>query len=160
MGFEPGKLVPFPELNGEFDIAVPGRTEIPGWTIETAFKTVQDFSDNPDSLNAWLNDGFTAWFDKDSIGDKIKVRSRRPGDWFRPFGMEHPKKVGEFMLDARIPRDWRDRIPVMCNLQQIIWVAGWRIDDRVKVTPSTQEVLCIKLGRVADEQYRKGGENR
>ena len=75
------------------------------------------------------------------------VRSRQPGDRFQPLGMSQPKKLGEFMIDAKIPHAWRERIPVVYSPQQILWVVGWRIDDRVKVTQDTRRVLCLKFER-------------
>ncbi|MEE8620049.1 MAG: tRNA lysidine(34) synthetase TilS, partial [Dehalococcoidia bacterium] len=72
-------------------------------------------------------------------------RQRRPGDRFQPLGMSMPKKLHEFMVDAKIPRSWRDHIPVVCSPQQIIWIAGWRIDDRVKVTEAVKEILHLEF---------------
>ena len=50
-------------------------------------------------------------------------------------------------IDAKIPRLWRRRVPIVCSPQQIIWLVGWRIDDRVKVTENTKQILCLKFER-------------
>jgi len=92
-----------------------------------------------------INNLFTAYFDLDKTGDKLVVRGRKTGDRFQPLGMSQPKKLGEFMIDAKIPQAWRERIPLVCSPQHILWVVGWRIDDRVKVTEQTERVLCLKF---------------
>ena len=90
---------------------------------------------------------FTAFFDLDKAGDKLTVRTRQPGDRFQPLGMSQSKKLGEFMIDARIPRAWRERVPLVCSPDQILWVVGWRIDERVKVTEATRKVLFLEFKR-------------
>ncbi|GAI04221.1 unnamed protein product, partial [marine sediment metagenome] len=60
-----------------------------------------------------------------------------------------PKKLGEFMIDAKIPRIWRQQVPLVCSPQHILWIVGWRIDDRVKVTESTKQILCLKFERLS-----------
>jgi len=90
---------------------------------------------------------FTAYIDLDKTGDKLLVRSRKPGDRFQPLGMSQPKKLNEFMIDAKIPHAWRQRIPLVCSPQHIIWVVDWRIDDRVKVTEETKKVLRLEFKR-------------
>jgi len=55
--------------------------------------------------------------------------------------------VGEFMIDAKIPRNWRNRIPIVCSGEQILWVVGWRIDERVKVSEDTKQVLRLEFKR-------------
>jgi tRNA(Ile)-lysidine synthase len=61
--------------------------------------------------------------------------------------MEQPKKLNVFMIDARIPRAWRDRVPLVTARGKIIWVAGWRIDERFKVTGATRQVLQLEFKR-------------
>jgi tRNA(Ile)-lysidine synthase len=64
--------------------------------------------------------------------------------------MSETKKLGRFMIDARVPRAWRPRVPVVCSGDDILWVVGWRIDDRARVTDNTREVLRVRFERVPD----------
>jgi tRNA(Ile)-lysidine synthase len=144
---DPAAAVPFPPIADVYDIKVSGATRIPGWQVVTAVEGVAKFAADPARLDPWGSDGFTAFFDRDKVGTDISLRARRRGDSFQPLGLDQMKKVGRFMVDARIPRTWRDRIPIFTNGQQIIWLAGWRIDDRVKVTPRTRRVLSIRMTR-------------
>ena len=73
------------------------------------------------------------------------MRNRRPGDRFQPLGMSQPKKLNRFMIDVKIPRRWRERVPIVCSPEQIVWVVGYRIDDRVKVTEETRQVLRLRF---------------
>lgn len=132
-------LSPFPALDGEFPLRVPGETDIPGWQV-TATVLRPSETVKPEGE-------FNACFDMDKVGAGLAVRQRRRGDRFQPLGMAQPKKLGEFMIDARIPAAWRERIPIVCSPQQVLWVVGYRIDERVKVTAGTGKVLCLKFER-------------
>jgi tRNA(Ile)-lysidine synthase len=150
--FDPAAAVPFPPIGDACDIKVPGITRIPGWQVVASVESVAKFLADHESLDPWSSDGFTAFFDCDRVGVDISLRARRRGDFFQPLGLDRLKKVGRFMMDARIPRTWRDRIPVLANPEQIIWLAGWRIDDRVKVTPQTRRVLSLRLTRSGETE--------
>jgi tRNA(Ile)-lysidine synthase len=140
-------LVPFPELEGNQALQVPGLTHLPGWEIEAKLQPVSDEYLDVESRENWQNNGFSADFDFNTTGEKLFIRSLQPGDTFFPLGLGKHKKVARFMLDARIPHDWRRRVPLVCNEQQIIWVAGWRIDERAKVSAQTRSVLRLKMSR-------------
>jgi tRNA(Ile)-lysidine synthase len=147
LGFNPQDLVPLPALQGTHEIKVPGETLIPGWRIEASLKAPASLPGATESKNN-LAGMFSSEFDSDLVGDNLIVRARQRGDRFQPLGMEGTKKLGEFMLDAGIPRLWRERIPIFCTPRQIIWVAGWRMDERVRVTSTTRQVLGLKMTRV------------
>ena len=137
------ELSPFPELLGEYNLSVPGTTNLPGWLIEAKIK--------PSESSAIIKenqDTFTAYMDWDKTGKEIKVRTVRRGDIFQPLGLGCEKKVARFMLDGRIPRTWRHRIPILCDAQQILWIAGYRLDERVKITSDTSQVLCVKMSKI------------
>ena len=92
--------------------------------------------------------GLAASFDLNKVGKELILRRRRPGDRFQPLGMKQTKKLQDFMVDSRIPRSWRDRVPLVCSSEQILWVVGWRIDDRAKVTENTKQVLRLQFERL------------
>jgi len=94
---------------------------------------------------ARLGETIVADFDLHKTGTELFVRQRRAGDRFQPLGMDMLKKLREFMVDAKIPRSWRGRIPIVCSPQQIIWVVGWRMDDKVKVTEASKGILRLEF---------------
>jgi len=139
LGLDPAALCPFPVLDAESPLKIPGETLLPGWhisaTISNCAQVVKEAG------------GFTACLDLDKTGTELTMRPCRPGDRFQPLGMSLAKKLGEFMIDAKIPRAWRQRVPIICSPGHILWVVGWRIDERVKVSASTKKMLCLKFER-------------
>jgi tRNA(Ile)-lysidine synthase len=140
---------PFPSLPGEFPLKVPGQTVLPGWNVVARIVRERLTSQSSQGVlgtsERTYQSNLVAHFDLHKTGIKLFVRQRRPGDRFQPLGMGTPKKLSEFMVDAKIPRPWRGRIPIVCSLQQIIWVVGWRIDDRVKTTEASQKILRLEF---------------
>lgn len=130
-------LCPLPPLDGIFSIKVPGETVLPGWRVTADI--IREPVSNGDSL--------VACFDLDRVGTELIVRRRKPGDRFQPLGMTEVKKLQDFMVDSKIPRSWRDRVPLVCSREGILWVVGWRVDDRFKVTESTRNILRLKFER-------------
>jgi tRNA(Ile)-lysidine synthase len=96
-------------------------------------------------MESAFGDDLTAYLNYDRVRGEFVVRPRRPGDRFQPLGMDEEKKVGRFMIDARVPRLWRTRVPIVCDAERLLWVVGYRIDERVKVTENTKRVLRIKF---------------
>jgi tRNA(Ile)-lysidine synthase len=136
---DPAASSPFPVLEAEYALNVPGETLLPGWRITATIINREQMTGE--------NSNFTAHFDLDKVGDNLSLRRRKVGDRFQPLGMSHPKKLNEFMIDAKIPRSWRQRIPIVCSPRQILWVAGLRIDERAKITDVSQRVLMLKMER-------------
>lgn len=128
-----------PPLDGSFKINVPGETTSPGWQVKA------DVLDG--SVEIAQND-FVAIFDFAKTGRALTVRRRKPGDRFQPLGMAQTKKLQDFMVDAKIPGAWRNRVPLVCSPQQILWVVGWRIDDRVKVTSASRQILRLEFHKI------------
>ena len=89
-----------------------------------------------------------ACFDLNKSGMQLKVRKCRPGDRFQPLGTGFTKKLQDFMVDSKIPRMWRSHVPLLCSPSQILWVVGWQIDDRAKVTAETSQILTVKFMRL------------
>jgi len=76
----------------------------------------------------------------------LRVRARLPGDRFQPLGLNgHSLKVSDFMINAKIEKNLRDRWPLVVCGDDIVWVAGLRLDERFKVTPETTTVLRLQF---------------
>ncbi|MHB8085867.1 MAG: tRNA lysidine(34) synthetase TilS [Dehalococcoidia bacterium] len=140
---KPGDPVcPWPVLTQSYDLKIPGQTKLPGWDVTSEIIGENFYRDD---------DIFSASLDLAKAGRSLTIRSRKPGDRFRPLGMEHSRKLQDFMVDAAIPRSWRDTVPLVCSPSQIVWVVGWRIDDRVKVTGGTGQVLRLEFHRLSQD---------
>ena len=78
----------------------------------------------------------------------VWLRNRRPGDRFQPLGMERSKKLKDFMSDERMPREWRDRAPLLATRRGLACALGWRIAAWARATDRTRRLLRVRLTRV------------
>jgi tRNA(Ile)-lysidine synthase len=82
-----------------------------------------------------------ALMDMDSFSFPVTIRSFRTGDSFRPLGLPGSQKLKKFLINNKIPAQYRERIPILESRDKIIWVAGYRIDDSVRIKKTTIRVL-------------------
>ena len=76
----------------------------------------------------------------------LAVRNRRPGDRFRPLGLDGEKKLQDFFVDRKVARRLRDGVPLIVDdSDRIVWVAGHGIDEAFRVTDASQAVVILKL---------------
>ncbi len=84
--------------------------------------------------------------DADKVRGELTLRTRRPGDRFQPSGLGgHSKSLHDFMINDKVPRHLRNIIPLVADDDKILWVCGYRVDERVKVTPETTRVLQVEF---------------
>lgn len=83
--------------------------------------------------------------DADKTGSVLIVRSREKGDFFYPLGFGKRKKLQDFFVDEKVPRDERDSIPIVVSGSDIVWIAGYRGDERFKVIDSTKRFLKLEI---------------
>lgn len=83
------------------------------------------------------------------VGEPLFVRSRHPGDRLRPLGLAGRKKVQDLLVDRKVPRPERDRVPIVTDAEgRIVWVAGHAIAHDFRVTAATTGVLLLKYRRL------------
>ncbi|HEY4611679.1 MAG TPA: tRNA lysidine(34) synthetase TilS [Bacteroidota bacterium] len=85
-----------------------------------------------------------ALIDSAQVGAKLVLRNWKPGDWFVPLGMNGKKKLSDFFVDAKVPLFEKQRIPVLESDGDIVWVCGYRLDERFKVTQRTATVVQLQ----------------
>lgn len=118
------------------ELAIPGLTSVAGWRVSVVVT---------DSVAAVVGDTQTAVLDAERVGPVLTVRRRRPGDRMQPLGMDGGKKLQDIMVDCRLPAMVRDRVPVVCAGEDIVWVVGCRLSERFKVTPGTRSFLVLSF---------------
>lgn len=93
-----------------------------------------------------------AYLDADTIQGQLTVRNARKGERFQPLGMPAPKKVSDIFTDRKVPKTERWRMPLLCDAAGVLWIPGYTIAERAKITPHTKRVLRVSLYRNADEE--------
>jgi len=96
--------------------------------------------------------------DENQIVYPLMLRQRIDGDRFVPFGMEGEKKLKDFFIDEKVPKFDRDKIPILCDAEKILWVVGYRFNQRVRVTDATNRYLVVRYEMVSS--VRKRAANR
>lgn len=89
-----------------------------------------------------------AWLDASCLSFPLKVRRIRPGDRFHPLGSQGTKKVQDFLVDLKLPREDRRNVIVLESGGKIVWLLGLRMDDRFKVNEDTSRMAVIEFERV------------
>ncbi len=122
------------------EVAVPGVTEVARWRIETSTTK----SDGRSSAKG----GMEARMDGDRVRGRVVVRRRHTGDHYQPLGLAGEKKLQDVFVDAKVPRWQRDSVPVVCDEEGIVWCAGHRIAERVRVRETTRRVLWLRADSI------------
>ncbi|MBC8548520.1 MAG: tRNA lysidine(34) synthetase TilS [Candidatus Brocadiales bacterium] len=128
----------------ETEIKVPGETELVDMNcrVKTEIREIEDgfleeFKQNKTSDEEAVD------FDKVSM--PLTVRTRKPGDRFWPLGAQGVKKIKDFFIDNKVPVMERDTVPIITMNSQPIWLVGFRIDDRIRVSGETTNILVMKF---------------
>ena len=126
----------------EYEVAVPGHTALPLLDAEMIATVVEQ------PMNCVVEDKFPdgkfqAVFDLDPLQLPLTLRQRRDGDRFQPFGMQGTKKLKDLLIDAKIPQQERERVPVLVNGDEIIWIVGYRTSELFKIRAETKRRLYL-----------------
>ncbi|MEK6813787.1 MAG: tRNA lysidine(34) synthetase TilS [Nitrospirota bacterium] len=129
-----GPVRPLPETA----LAVPGETAVPALGIRIKAETERRETERGGRTRL-------AVLDADRIEGSLVVRTRRPGDRISPLGMKGTKKLQDVLVDAKVPRDERDRVPIVADARGIVWVVGLRLDRRAAAVPETRRLLALTV---------------
>ena len=134
------------------ELAVPGRTKVPecGCVIEARRKD-RAFRELV-AKQALGGDRDIAIIDAAAAVAGLAVRSRRPGDWIRPLGLRGRKKLQDVLVNRKVPRHERDRVPLVVDARdRILWVAGHVVSQDARVTDRTRSVVVLKRIHCGEE---------
>lgn len=127
-----------------FQVTVPGSGSDPYWGVElraslgTGFVRAREPRPGPGS--------FTAYLAADVVKDApLVVRTRRPGDRLKPLGLRGTIKVQDVLVDLKVPRAWRDRVPLVTCRDEVVWLPGYRIAHAARVLQARSASVRLEL---------------
>ena len=86
-----------------------------------------------------------ACIDLDKIQFPLLIRKWQSGDYFRPLGMIGLKKISDFFTDIKLSLPDKENAWILTNGEQVVWIIGYRIDDRYKITGETRNILKLEI---------------
>ena len=142
------------EAAPEFSFALaPGAYRLPGGRLQIAL------CERPPEIKTGR---YEQYFDLDLMPQACTVRTRRAGDYLYPIGLGGKKKLKELLIDLKIPKDLRDRLPMVAVGSEILWACGAAASEKIAVKTDTKRFLHIKydfeeahIDESPDERYRK-----
>lgn len=129
-----------PEAAGT-PLAVPGVTELPRFGVRIRAALVEGPLARA-SAGAAPGPG-RAYLDWEKLTLPLVVRPRKAGDRLAPLGLAGSKKVKDILMDAKVPRRERERIPLVADAGGVVWVVGHALAERARAGDSSRTVLRL-----------------
>ncbi len=169
IGLDTGKSIALPkqlraEINYDLLVIKKNTSPIRDWSLDvTEGKNYLDINGNRFRLdisiteckqNMYIEENtYTKWFDYDKINGGLSLRSRNNGDYIQ---LKGKKKIKDYMIDQKIPREKRKLVPLLTDNNGIIWILGYRISEAYKVDEKTTKIL--KVSYFKEEEFWRSCE--
>lgn len=75
----------------------------------------------------------------------LVLRFRQPGDVIRPLGSRGKKKLQDWFVDRKIPRQLRDETALVCIGNEVLWIIGHQISEKFKVDEQTKRLIFVEF---------------
>jgi tRNA(Ile)-lysidine synthase len=129
-----------------YRLTVPGLVEVPESACRISAMPADPAGISGLDRSVHSGGGPVALVAADRLSDGLVVRSREAGDRFRPAGLAGHQKLQDFLVNRKVPRRNRDRVPLLVDAEnRIIWVAGHRLAEEFRVTDQTAGMVILKL---------------
>lgn len=143
-------LIIAPQQNLEVpEVSVSAATQHVNHPVALSFlRLTRDVHTAPKQGIAAKDNYFTskdALLDFEKLEFPLTLRKWRKGDAFMPLGMRGAKKVSDYLIDEKVPRTAKESVFVLTSNQNIVWLVGYRIDERYKVGAHTQKMYLARL---------------
>jgi tRNA(Ile)-lysidine synthase len=141
--FDRGADEPEPRPDAAW-LQVPGSAAFGDWRLEARVVNIAKAAGGgylPSRGDALLSPG--------SVGERLTVRAWRHGDRMRPSGLEGTKTLQDLFTDNKVPREERERVPVIEADGEIAWVAGLAVGEQFRAAPDEDPVVVLSAKRVS-----------
>jgi tRNA(Ile)-lysidine synthase len=135
-----------PEGSDTLPLKVPSQISLAGgWKLSCERWNIASLALEQARAN---HDPFQAWVDAHGISDALELRVRQDGDRFEPLGMDgHEMKLSDFFINVKLPQRARERWPLLCMGEKVVWVPGYRPAHPFRMTDSTRQALYFSMTR-------------
>lgn len=134
-------IEPFPRI--EFNVLEKGPIRLRDyefrWTIIER-QYLKNYGENPN----------IEFLDFEQTGSLLYFRNFQPGDRFVPLNFTGHKKVADFFSDRKIPHHLREEIPILDSKRGIVWICGYCIDDRFKISSDSKRILKVEMKEISN----------
>ncbi len=114
--------------------------------VDALGKNISFKIENPKEYKAQLNE---TMLDYDALGgEMLFLRSRRSGDRLVCFKDGRTKKIKSILIDKKIPKKDRDRIPLLATGSEVVAIIGDRVSERYKINKETERALVVAYGTI------------
>ena len=118
---------------GKFDFSASGKN----YSVEVCKDVKND--------NIFTEQNYTKWIDYDILKGNLCLRYRKPGDYISVRSDGSGKKLKDYFIDLKVPKEERDRVLLLADGNQIIWVYGYRLSEAYKIKENTKNILKITI---------------
>ena len=136
-----------PQGTESLPLTIPGKVQLPdGWVLTCEEQTLSSSAREQAAHN---EDLFQAWLDAGTLPGPLVLRARRAGDRFQPLGMQAGSQmISDLMINEKMPVRARNRWPLVCSGDAIIWVPGYRLAEPQRLRPASSKILHFSLRRI------------
>jgi tRNA(Ile)-lysidine synthase len=139
----------WPQLPEDVDtctLKIPGQVALSGgWKLNCERWNMASLALEQARSN---EDPFQVWLDAKGISDALELRVRQDGDRFEPLGMDgHEMKISDFFINVKLPLRARNRWPLLCIGEKVVWVPGYRPAHSFRLTESSRQALYFSMTR-------------
>jgi len=127
-------------------LSIPGEVELPAQRVVVAAQPLPETPPPGERPRIWTARGMEVGIAADAVTLPLAVRSRRPGDRFRPLGAPGRRKLQDFLVDRKVARERRDAVPLVVDgRDRIVWVVGESVAEEFRVTNPSQAVILLQV---------------
>ncbi len=85
---------------------------------------------------------YCAYINIDEIN--FTLRTRRNGDIIYPLGANGKQKLKKYLNEKKIPQHEKDRLIMLAQKDEILWIAGVGMSDKIKVNEKATHIIKFK----------------
>lgn len=98
---------------------------------------------------------YTKWISYDILKGNLSLRTRRTGDYIVVDDKGSRKKLKDYLINEKVPKEERDNIWLLANGHEIVWIVGHRLGANYKIDKNSENVIKVEFIKYGGKDERK-----